>query len=111
MEVKTPTRHAADYLARGPQLSWTKPTSRFGKPGVWMRKLLLRVLRPYLVRHSEFEHSVVDALRELELWRAQEQMRGERLEAGAKMLRERNRELTKRVGELERELRRQRGGT
>ena len=51
----------------------------------------------------------MDALRELELWRAQEQMRGERLEAGAKMLRERNRELTKRVEELERE--RQRGGS
>ena len=46
-----------------------------------MRKLLLRVLRPYLVRHSEFEHAVVDALRELELWRTQEQMRGARLEA------------------------------
>ena len=108
-EVKTPTRYAADYLARGPQLSWTQPTTRLGRPGVWMRKLLLRALRPYLVRHSEFEHAVVDALRELELWRTQEHMRGKRLEASAKLLRERNRELTKRVEELERE--RQRGGS
>jgi glycosyltransferase involved in cell wall biosynthesis len=108
-EVKTPTGYAADYLARGPQLSWTART-RLGRPGVWMRKVLLRVLRPYLARHSEFEHAVVDALRELELWRAQEQMRGARLDVGTKMLRERIRELTKRVEELERELRRQRGG-
>jgi hypothetical protein len=110
MEVKTPTGYAADYLARGPQLSWTQPT-RLGRPGVWMRKVLLRVLRPYLVRHSEFEHSVVDALRELELWRAQEQMRGARLDVGMKMVRERIKELTKRIEDLERELRRQRGGT
>jgi glycosyltransferase involved in cell wall biosynthesis len=111
LDVKTPTRYAADYLARGPELSWTQPTTRFGRPGVWMRKLLLRALRPYLVRHSEFEHHVVDALRELELWRAQEQMRGKRLEASAQLLRERNRELTKRVEELERALDRQRGGS
>jgi hypothetical protein len=110
-DVKTPTRYAADYLARGPQLSWTEPTTRLGRPGVWMRKLLLRALRPYLVRHSEFEHAVVDALRELELWRTQEHMRGKRLEASAKLLRERNRELTKRIEELERELGRQRGGS
>jgi glycosyltransferase involved in cell wall biosynthesis len=106
-EVKTPTRYAADYLVRGPQLSWTQPT-RLGRPGVWLRKLLLRVLRPYLVRHSEFEHAVVDALRELELWRVQEQMRGERLEAMVRALQERTKRMATRIDELQRE--RQRRG-
>jgi glycosyltransferase involved in cell wall biosynthesis len=105
--VKSPTRHAADYLVRGPELSWSQPT-RFGRPGLWIRRLLLRVLRPYLVRHSEFEHAVVDALRELELWRVQEQMRGERLEATGLALQERLKLLSRRVEELE--LERQRRG-
>jgi hypothetical protein len=68
-----------------------------------MRKLLLRFLRPYLVRHSEFEHAVVDALRELELWRVQEQMRGERLEAMSRALQERTKRLSRRIDELERQ--------
>jgi glycosyltransferase involved in cell wall biosynthesis len=100
--VKSPTRHAADYLVRGPQLSWSQPT-RLGRPGLWIRKLLLRALRPYLVRHSEFEHAVVDALRELELWRVQEQMRGERLEAMARALQERTKRMSRRIEELERQ--------
>jgi glycosyltransferase involved in cell wall biosynthesis len=104
-ETKTPTRYAAEYLARGPQLSWSAPT-RLGPIGVALRRLLLRVLRPYLVRHAEYEHAVVDALRELELWRLQEQMRGERLEGSTKLLGERIQELSRRVEELERELRR-----
>jgi glycosyltransferase involved in cell wall biosynthesis len=99
--VKSPTRYASDYLVRGPQLSWSQPT-RLGRPGLWIRKLLLRVLRPYLARHSEFEHAVVDALRELELWRVQEQMRGERLEAMARALQERTKRLTRRIDDLER---------
>jgi glycosyltransferase involved in cell wall biosynthesis len=104
--VKSPTRHAADYLVRGPHLSWSQPT-KLGRPGIWMRKLLLRFLRPYLVRHREFEHAVVDALRELELWRVQEQMRGERLEAMSRALQERTKRLSRRIDELER----QRDGT
>jgi glycosyltransferase involved in cell wall biosynthesis len=100
--VKTPTRYAADYLVRGPQLSWSQRT-KLGRPGIWMRKLLLRFLRPYLVRHGEFEHAVVDALRELELWRVQEQMRSERLEAMARALQERTKRLSRRIEELERQ--------
>jgi glycosyltransferase involved in cell wall biosynthesis len=98
--VKSPTRHAADFLVRGPRLSWSQPT-RLGRPGIWIRKLLLRALRPYLVRQSEFEHAVVDALRELELWRVQEQMRGERVEAMALALQERAKRLSRRIDELE----------
>ena len=101
-KVKTPTRFASDYLARGPQLSWDEPTKRLGRVGVLMRKLLLRVLRPYLIRHGEFEHAVVDALRELELWRVQEEMRSERLEAMARALQERTTRLARRIEELER---------
>lgn len=86
--VRTPARHAADYLARGPRLSWKEPT-RLGRFGVLLRSMLLRTLRPYLVRHSEFEHAVVDALREQELTRVQEQMRAERLEAMVRALQER----------------------
>lgn len=109
-ESKSPTRYAAEYLARGPELAWDEPTRRFGRLGVFMRKIVLRAMRPYLVRHSEFEHAVVDALRELELWRLQEEMRGERLEGTTKVLSERNKQLSRRVEELERELgERQRG--
>jgi glycosyltransferase involved in cell wall biosynthesis len=63
--VKGPTRNATDYLARGPELSW-EARGRTGRVGVWLRKLLRRGLRPYTERHREFEHAVVDALRELE---------------------------------------------
>jgi glycosyltransferase involved in cell wall biosynthesis len=103
-DIKTPARHAADYLTRGPRLSWSERT-RLGRPGLVMRKVLLRILRPYLVRHSEFEHAVVDALRELELWRVQEQMRGERLEAMARALQERTKRMAKRIEALERQRR------
>jgi glycosyltransferase involved in cell wall biosynthesis len=105
--VKTPARIAADYLVRGPVLSWDEPTRKLGRLGVVARKGLLRILRPYLVRHAEFEHAVVDALRELELARLQEQMRAERLEALAGTLEERIRRLRRRIEELER----QRDGT
>jgi glycosyltransferase involved in cell wall biosynthesis len=98
--VKTPARLAADYLVRGPQLSWDAP-SRLGRPGVWARKAVRRLLRPYLTRQREFEHAVVDSLRELELVRIQEQMRGERLEGVNIALRERTQRLSRRIEELE----------
>ena len=50
---------------------------------------------------------MVDALRELELWRMQEEMRSERLEAMARALQERTKRLSRRLEELER----QRGGS
>ena len=51
---------------------------------VGLRQLLLRLLRPYTARQREFEHAVVDGLRELEL---------------------ENEELHRRVGRLERQRR------
>jgi glycosyltransferase involved in cell wall biosynthesis len=54
---------AARFLALGPSLSWTAPSGRFGRLGVLARRALMRVLRPYLVRHREWESLVVEALR------------------------------------------------
>jgi glycosyltransferase involved in cell wall biosynthesis len=55
---------ARRFLAVGPSLSWTAPSGRFGRLGVWARKALLRLLRPYTVRQREWESLVVDSMRE-----------------------------------------------
>ena len=62
----TPSERAADFLIHGPQASWSQP-SRLGGLGLLYRKLLMRLIRPYTARQKEFEHAVVDGLRELEL--------------------------------------------
>src|SRR4051812_42552573 len=54
---------ARRFLAVGPSLSWTAPSGRFGGLGVWARRALQRLLRPYTVRQREWESLVVDALR------------------------------------------------
>ena len=64
--IVKPSQQAAEFLARGPRASWSQP-SRLGRLGLAYRRLLLRLLRPYTARQREFEHTVVDALRELEL--------------------------------------------
>jgi glycosyltransferase involved in cell wall biosynthesis/SAM-dependent methyltransferase len=56
---------AAAYLARGPSVGWSAP-SRFGPFGRFARRLVLRALQPYLLRHREFESAVVGALRDAE---------------------------------------------
>jgi SAM-dependent methyltransferase len=58
------TRVAA-YLAEGPSLSWDAP-SRSGRFGRIYRRLLLRLLRPYLVRQRELETLLSVGLEELE---------------------------------------------
>jgi glycosyltransferase involved in cell wall biosynthesis len=55
---------AARFLAVGPSLSWNAPSGRFGGIGVFARRVLLRLLRPYLVRQREWESLVVEQLRE-----------------------------------------------
>jgi glycosyltransferase involved in cell wall biosynthesis len=55
---------AARFLAIGPSLSWTAPSGRLGGLGVFARRVLHRVLRPYLVRQREWESLVVEQLRE-----------------------------------------------
>ena len=64
--IMKPSQQAAEFLARGPRTSWSDP-SRLGRLGLAYRRLLLRLLRPYTARQREFEHTIVDALRELEL--------------------------------------------
>jgi glycosyltransferase involved in cell wall biosynthesis/SAM-dependent methyltransferase len=65
---QTPAGLAARFLAEGPSVSWDAP-SRLGRPGVLWRRILLRLLRPYLVRQRELENILVDGLNEVELSR------------------------------------------
>ena len=62
---ETPGTRAAQFLAGGPSLSWDAP-SRSGAVGRLWRRVLLRLLRPYLVRQRELETLVVMGLDELE---------------------------------------------
>lgn len=80
-QAPTPSKQAAEFLARGPRTAWSQP-SRLGRIGLLYRRVLLRLLRPYTARQREFEHALVDGLRELEL---------------------ENEQLRKRVAELERQ--------
>lgn len=63
LKIEHPVERAARYLAVGPSLSWNTPSGRFGPLGRLARRALLRVLRPYLVRHREWEALVVEQLR------------------------------------------------
>jgi SAM-dependent methyltransferase len=56
---------ARAWLERGPENSWKAP-SRLGRPGVFFRRSLFRVLRPYAARQRELEVAVVEALEDLE---------------------------------------------
>jgi glycosyltransferase involved in cell wall biosynthesis len=89
---------AARFLALGPSLSWTAPSGRFGNVGVFARRALMRVLRPYLVRHREWESLVVEALRRLESAERERAERLERLEATIDALQLQLAELTNRLG-------------
>ena len=71
------TRVAA-YLAEGPSLSWDA-SSRSGLVGRLYRRLLLRLLRPYLVRQRELETLLSVGIEDLERSR-------ERLEDGMRKL-------------------------
>lgn len=45
-----------------PETQWDAP-SRFGPPGRWARRLLMRVLRPYTVRRREVDRALLQAIR------------------------------------------------
>jgi glycosyltransferase involved in cell wall biosynthesis len=79
---------ARAFLVSGPSLDWEQPTRRFGRLGVIWRHLLLRLLRPYLVRQREWETQVSSGLQELE--------------AAARFARDRIEQLEQRLAELER---------
>jgi glycosyltransferase involved in cell wall biosynthesis/2-polyprenyl-3-methyl-5-hydroxy-6-metoxy-1,4-benzoquinol methylase len=59
-----PLERAAEYLATGPR----NPLSAQSRVpvGRFARRLLFRVLRPYIVRHAEFDEAVLGSLRELD---------------------------------------------
>src|SRR5438067_822348 len=80
---------AARFLALGPSLSWTAPSGRFGRLGVLARRALMRVLRPYLVRHREWESLVVEALRRQDAIAAAQGQRIEELEGSMNRLTQR----------------------
>jgi FkbM family methyltransferase len=44
------------------ETSWDAP-SRFGPPGIWARRLLMRVLRPYAIRRREVDRALLQAIR------------------------------------------------
>jgi len=62
---QTPAGLAARFLADGPSVPWDGP-SRAGRVGVLWRRILLRLLRPYLIRQRELENILVDGLNEVE---------------------------------------------
>lgn len=85
--VPTAAIRARAFLVGGPALSWEQPTHRFGRLGVLWRRLLLRLLRPYLVRQREWETDVTSGLQELE--------------SAARFARDRIEELERRLAEVE----------
>jgi glycosyltransferase involved in cell wall biosynthesis/SAM-dependent methyltransferase len=69
---------AEEYLASGPRNPISAPSRLPG--GRFLRRVLFRVLRPYLVRRQELDDAVVRALRELD-----GQIRGARAELGERL--------------------------
>jgi glycosyltransferase involved in cell wall biosynthesis/2-polyprenyl-3-methyl-5-hydroxy-6-metoxy-1,4-benzoquinol methylase len=91
--------HAHAFLSEGPSVPLRSP-SRFGAFGVLARRLLFRVLRPYMIRQREWEVAVVEALRQVEEEaRAHARARAHEAEQHSTDL------VTKATGSLERTLR------
>lgn len=82
---ETPGSHATRFLAEGPSLSWEAP-SRSGLPGRIWRRILRRLLRPYLVRQGELETLLVTGMNELERARDRLQASVQQLEILAEEL-------------------------
>ena len=83
-----PSRRARAFMTAGPTISWSA-RGRLGRVGVFARQILLRVLRPYLVRQREWELAVVAALEEAEANNAYLRDRVTRLEEQTRALAER----------------------
>jgi glycosyltransferase involved in cell wall biosynthesis len=86
LRVESPVERAARYLAAGPSVSWDLPSGHLGGLGVLARKLLRRLLRPYLVRHREWESLVVEELRRQESALREQDERLARIEAAVERL-------------------------
>jgi len=64
-ERETPGGRALGFLRDGPTVSWDAP-SRSGRVGLLWRRVLLRLLRPYLIRQRELETLLISGVDELE---------------------------------------------
>jgi SAM-dependent methyltransferase len=82
---------AAAFLAEGPSIGWDAP-SRSGRAGWLYRRLLMRLLRPYVIRQRELETLFATGIEELERSR-------DRLEEG---LRELQRLFDERIRDIDR---------
>jgi FkbM family methyltransferase len=56
-----PIERAQAIVEEGPETPWDAP-SRFRAPGLWARKALLRVLRPYAVRQWQIDTALLQAI-------------------------------------------------
>jgi glycosyltransferase involved in cell wall biosynthesis len=101
---RSTVERAARFLAIGPSLSWTAPSGRFGRFGVLARRVLLRVLRPFLVRQREWESLVVDALRQGQHLALEQRKQIERLDALAGGLQQSLDRIDARLDRLDEEL-------
>jgi glycosyltransferase involved in cell wall biosynthesis/SAM-dependent methyltransferase len=90
---------AARYLSEGPENAIRGP-SRLGPIGRIARRALYRVLRPYTVRHAEFESAVVDGLGELRTLVTVERHERIRLERALAHVAKHHEALAERVREL-----------
>lgn len=93
---ETPGSRAAGFITEGPSVSWDAP-SRSGVLGRAYRRVLLRLLRPYLIRQRELETLLTAGVEELERSR-------DRLEEGVRELQRLHNETTQRIDGLEAEL-------
>ena len=62
---ETPASRALGFLRDGPTVRWDAP-SRTGRIGLLWRRVLLRLLRPYLIRQRELETLLVSGLEDQE---------------------------------------------
>jgi glycosyltransferase involved in cell wall biosynthesis/SAM-dependent methyltransferase len=86
--AETPAQLAERFLVQGPSIPWDIPSSRLGRAGVPARRMLRRLLGPYLLRQREWESLVVDALRQSETIAEQRQRRIDALARELRLTRE-----------------------
>jgi FkbM family methyltransferase len=58
----TPLERAGALVDQSGETPWDA-RSRFGVPGLWARRLLLRLIRPYAVRQREVDRALLHAIR------------------------------------------------
>src|SRR5207248_350746 len=89
---ETPASRALGFLRDGPTVRWDAP-SRAGGIGRLWRRIMLRLLRPYLIRQRELETLLVSGLDELERSR-------DRLEDAVRVVQSLSSQISKRTDRL-----------